>query len=420
MNTPTTASLMALTLAALSACARPSAAAPQPVIPVTVATAVALETRPLYEGPGSIVAAHTYRLGFEIAGRVASVRYDVGDRVAAGAILATIDPADYAAQYRAASARAASAHADAAKAAHGARTQERLAALDGVAGAQGQLGRAEAAARLAAANRRRYDELFGDGDVSGEQHDVTVAADSDAVAQVAAARAQLAQARAQNSLVAGGPRSEDLAAAVADAGAADAAAELAAVTLRKTAITAPADAYVQMRAIEPGSESQPGSVAFTLTDAREPETLVAVPESKLPLIAPGTRAIVTVGGNRYTGTVIRMEPAADVVTRTAQVRIRVPGLRARPGAVVDVALGGVRPRGDAAVPLASIVTAPDGSQSVAVFDAAHATTARRSVRVFETDGERALVGGIAPGTRVVSAGAHLVRPGAAVRVVSGS
>jgi HlyD family secretion protein len=284
-----------------SACARPSAAEPAAITPVTVATAVAPQSQPIFQGPGSVVAAHTYRVGFEIAGRVTDVRYDIGDRVAAGAILATIDAADYAAQYQAASARAASARAAAAKAAHGARTQERLAALDAVAAAQGQLDRAEAAAGLAAANRLRYDELFRDGDVSAEQHDATAAAGSDAAAQVAAAHVQLAQARAQNSLVASGSRSEDLAAADADARAAGAAAQLAAVTLNKTAIAAPADAYVQTRAIEPGSEAQPGGVAFTLTDAREPETLVAVPESKLPLIAPGTRAIVTVGGDRYAG-----------------------------------------------------------------------------------------------------------------------
>jgi HlyD family secretion protein len=361
-----------------------------------------------------------YRVGFESAGRIAEVRHDVGDRVAAGEVLAVIDDADYAAQYRAAEARAAAAAAVAAKTSAGARNGERSAAFAAVGAAQAQLDRALTAARLAQANRGRYDQLFAGGDVSAQQHDAVVAADTDARAQVDAARAQLGQARAERSLVDGGSRREDIAAAEADARAAAASAELAAVTLRKTAIAAPAAAYVLSRAVEPGSEAQPGGVAFTLTDARDPDVIAAVPERTLPQIAPGTVAIVSAGGAVYHGRVMRIEPAADTVSRTAAVRVQVPGLRVRPGTVVDVALGTRRAAGDAAIPLAAVMTAADGSHTVAVFDPRLATTAPRAVRLIDTDGDRALVAGIRPGTRIVSAGADLVHAGDAVRVVSGS
>ncbi|GAC1547923.1 MAG: hypothetical protein NVS2B17_32420 [Candidatus Velthaea sp.] len=421
MNRPILAALAGLMALGASGCGTRAAASSHPVpTPVTVATALAPGERAIFRGPGSIAAAHTYKIGFELAGRITSVQHDVGDRVAAGDVLATIDRSDYEAQYRAAAARAASAHAAAAKAANGSRVQERASAGEATIAAQAQVDRAQAGARLAHLNRTRYDELFREGNISAQQHDSVVAADTDAAAGVAVARAQLAQARAQGSLVNSGARSEDVAAANADAAAAAANAELAAVTLRKTTIVSPAAAYVLTRAIEPGGEAQPGTIAFTLTDARDPDVIVAVPERKLDRIALGTPAQIFSSGPGRRGTVVRIEPAADAATRTANVRIRVPGLRTRPGSVVDVALGERRALGTAAVPLAAIVTAPDGSQSVVVYDAAHATTARHGVRLLDSEGERALVTGIAPGTVVVSAGAHLVSPGTPVRVVSGS
>ena len=45
------------------------------------------------------------------------------------------------------------------------------------------------------------------------------------------------------------------------------------------------------------------------------------------------------------------------------------------------------------------------------------TAAKRAVRVVSGDADRALVAGIAPGTRVVRAGAALVKPGAPLTVV---
>lgn len=415
-------SLALLTVAVLatSGCAARAAATspPQPT-PVTLATALAPAERSLYEGPGSIAPAHVYRIAFEIPGRVVAVNADVGDRVPAGTILAALDRSDYEAQARTAQARALEADAGARKARNGARLQERLAADDAVAAAQAQFDRASTAQRLAQANAARFDALYASGDVAAQQHDQTVAAADDAAAAVAAARAQLAQAQAQRALLREGTRSEDVAATTAQARAARASADLAGVTLAKTSVTAPVDAFVEQRAVEPGSDAQPGATAFVLIDARTPDVLIAVPESRLDRIAVGTEASVRIAGRRWRGTVTRIEPDADAATRTAQVRVGVPGLRARSGAVVDVALGSRTGTGDASVPLGAIVSDTSGGSSVLVYDAVRAVAVRRAVRVVSGDGERAEVAGIAPGTRVVRAGASLVKPGAPLTVVPG-
>ncbi|HEV3087207.1 MAG TPA: efflux RND transporter periplasmic adaptor subunit [Candidatus Elarobacter sp.] len=410
--------LPALAALALSGCAAHAATTNAPAAtPVTLAIAAAPATRAAYSGPGTIAPQRTYRIAFEVPGRVVAVNADVGDRVAAGTMLAAIDGSDYSAQARAADARALEASATAMKARNGARAQERFAADQAVTAARAQLDRALAAQRLADASRARFDALYASGDVAALQHDQSVAGARDADAAVNAARAQLAQAEAQRSLVRDGTRSEDLVAASAQASAASASADLARVTLGKTRIAAPADAYVQERNVEPGSDAQPGAVAFVLVDARDPDVLVNVPEARLDNVAPGTAAIVHVNGRAYRGHVTRVEPSADPASRTAQVRVRVAGLRARSGGIVDVALGAVRGGGDAGIPLASVITDPAGGSSVLVYDAATQTAAKRVVHVVSGDADRALVAGIAPGTRVVRAGAALVKPGAPLTVV---
>ena len=408
--------LLPLAAAALTGCSARAATAPV-AMPVTLTTASAPATNVQYAGPGTLAPQHVYRIAFEIPGRVVTVNADVGDRVAAGAVLAAIDRSDYAAQAHAAEARAVEAGASASKARNGARLQERVAADESVAAARAQLDRAVAAQRLAASNRLRYDALYASGDIAAVEHDQTEAGARDADAAVNAARAQLAQAQAQRSLVHDGTRSEDLTASAAEATAARAAGELAEVTLRKTQIVAPAAAYVEQRNVEPGSDAQPGASAFVLVDARDADVLVAVPEARLTGIGPGTPATVRYDGRAFAGRVTRVEPDADAATRTAQVRVRAPGLPARSGAVVEVALGTSRSGGQASVALGAIVTDARGRTHVLVFDAATKSASPRAVRVISGDGERAVVAGLAPGTHVVRGGAALVTPGAALRVV---
>jgi HlyD family secretion protein len=386
------------------------------------AVAIAIEpARPaqspaVYSGPGTVAAQHTYRIAFEIPGRVIAVNADVGDRVAAGETLAALDGSDYGAQLRAANARADEAAANAAKAHNGARPGERAAAAESVASAQAQLDRAEAAARLADTNARRLQSLYVNGDVSAQANDTAATAAQDASGGLAAARAQLAAAQAQRALVDEGPRDEDLHAAAAEADAARASADNAAVTLAKTTLVAPAGAYVLSRNIEPGSDAQPGQLAFVLVDARDPDVLVAVPSARIGGVRLGMRADVGVDGRRYSARVERFEPSADPTTRTAFVRLRVVGLHAADGSVAHVVLGARQALG-ASVPLGAVIDR-QGTRTVAVYEGAHRTVAYRAVHVISVDGDRAIVRGIALGESVVVAGQYEAHPGDPVRVVT--
>lgn len=364
--------LMAACAAVVSGCAaRASSPTPQ-----GLGIAVAHPQKPpaiaIYDGPGSVSPAHTYQLSFEIPGRIARVNYDVGDRIAAGAILATLDASDYAAQ------------ADAAGA------QAQFAPI----AAKAQLDRAQAAATLAHANYLRAQNLYATGAISAQARDAAVAAQRDALAQVDAARAQLTQS-----------------------GAAIATAQYAQITLGKTVLRSPADALVQKRNIEPGDTASPGATAFTLISAGTPDVLVAVPERVRAQIPVGTAAIVLVDGRHYSGSVSRAEPAADELSRTAQLRVRVPGFAVPVGSVVDVQLGVTRAQG-LSVPLGAVMTDASGRTSVELFDSSTNTVAARPVRVIANAGDRVICSGVAASDSVVTQGQYEARPGDRVHVVS--
>lgn|GEM_PF-2923447 len=387
----------------------------KPVVAIAVEPARSPADAAAFRGPGTAVAAHTYRLGFEITGRVTAVNADVGDRVSAGEVLAAIDDSDYREQLGAATARAGEAAAQAERADNGARPQERGQADESVAAARAQLARAQAAEDLARSNDARVRQLYASGDVAAQQADATRTALVDAESQTTAARAQLAAAEQSAALVHLGPRDEDRSAARAEAAAARASAELAATTLAKTVLRAPADAFVESRDVEPGTLAAPGAVAFVLTDAAPPDVIVNVPEARLEGIAAGTAAVVAFDGRRVAGRVSRVEPSADPATRTAAVRIRMDDRHLRPGAVVDVTLAPHRTTG-ADVPAAAVLSR-DGRDAIFVYDAAHKTVRLRAVRVADAAGESVRLADVAPGTPVVVLGQHAVTPGDPVAVV---
>ena len=363
--------LLMATVAVVSGCAARAAQPESQGLAVAVERPQEPRATSIYEGPGSVTPAHTYHLSFEIPGRVASVNYDVGDRVPEGATIASLDSSDYAAQAAAATAQAQSAPS----------------------AAQAQLERAQAAAALAHANLVRYQSLYAQGDISAQVRDNAVAAERDAQAQLNAAHAQQTQS-----------------------GAAVANANLAQITLGKTSLIAPAATIVQKRTIEPGDTASPGTTAFTLISAGVPDVLVSVPERVLGQIHAGTTAIVTAGLRNYNGVVTRLEPAADELSRTAQVRVHVANLPLAAGTVVTVKLGVARANG-LSIPLGAVITDADGRNSVELYDPTANTLAARPIHVVVDDGDRVIVTGLGSADQVVTRGQYEAKPGDRVHIV---
>jgi HlyD family secretion protein len=238
-------------------------------------------------GLGTIEARVASRIGFEIAGTLAEVLADHGDRVPAGATLARLAPASQQARVARAEAGVQSAEAQ----------QGRVAAA---------VERTTALAQQKRATAQRRRELASRGTASPEVAEI---AETEAVA----AAADLAVARA------------DL--GVARAALADAQATLLAerTTLAKHVLTAPYDALVIARLREPGAALAPGEPVFSLVEPASLWALAFVDEGRAGAIREGQPAEVrlrSLPGEVFPGRVVRIGLEADRVTEERRIHVR--------------------------------------------------------------------------------------------------
>jgi HlyD family secretion protein len=304
---------------------------------------------------GRVEPQKSVNLAFQIPGRVAEVRIEVGDQVRAGDMLARLDTAQLVLQMEQAQAALTSAEARLAQLRAGARREEVTAAEANLRATEAQVEAASAnlaqlyagandaqiaaaEADLAAAMNEQkqaadmYDMVLKcfTFKIFGQEHEICPAlgapeeqarynlnaadrslaaaqarldetlagADSDAVraarANVAAVEAQRDAAQAQLDLLQAGPTGGQIAAAEAQVAQAQAALALAELSVEKAALYAPFDGVVATVNVEPGEMNSGGSLpAFSLLDVSEFQVALDVDELDVGLLAPGQAAQVT-------------------------------------------------------------------------------------------------------------------------------
>ncbi len=376
------------------------------VVAVAIAPALAPQSNILYQGPATVEAAHTYKLSFEVEGRIATLHAQVGDHVHAGQILATIDPSTRQAQLDLARAQAAAAKASARKTHNGSRPDE-------VHQAESTVASAQSAAQFATANLQRAIELFDGGAISAQQFDAARNSQRDAQAALHAAQAQLR-------LTVDGPRTEDRQAVDAQMQAADAQVEFARRMLDKTVMTSPVDAIVEKRDGELGATVNPAAPTFVLLATESPEIAVNIPERLGRALVVGQHARFAVNGLTTDAVVIRIEPQADHDTHTREIRLSTTATLASDfGAVGEITFRR-KQNTDASVariPFGALLgTAPN--YKVAIYEPASHRIVHRAVRLIDNEDDAADVSGIQVGTQIVVAGQFEAMPGQLVRVVA--
>ncbi|ATE65140.1 secretion protein HlyD [Rhizorhabdus dicambivorans] len=245
-------------------------------------------------------------LGFRVGGRIAEMPVDEGARVAAGSLLAQLDPGPLRDAVAVAEARVGAARAELAKRRAGNRPQEVAQASAAVAARRADLARARESFE-----RRRT--LVSTGAVSQ-------AAFEAAQAEYLAAQAQLQSAEQSLSLQRAGFRREDVAAAEAQLAAAIAERDAARTSLIDATLRAPSAGTLLTRAREPGAIVQRGETVFTLTIDRPLRVRAYVAEPDLGRVAPGMRVHVTSDGSRkaYDGVIGFISPTAEFTPKTVQ------------------------------------------------------------------------------------------------------
>jgi RND family efflux transporter MFP subunit len=209
--------------------------------------------------------------------------------------------------------------------------------------------------------------------------------------------------------------------------------QLADIALHDTALATPTAGIILERKIEVGSLVGSGTPGFVLGDIAAVKAVFGVPDALVSRIVLGQPLDVTSDafpGERFTGRVTAVSPAADQQTRVFDIEVSIPNAdrRLRPGMIGGVEIVADARRGldgDAAalaVPLAAIVRAPGGGDRYAVYVAEggrdKATVHARAVTLGRVTGNLVAVdGGVHAGDRVVVMGASLLKDGDEVRVI---
>jgi len=255
-------------------------------IKVTVAQVTKGDLASALFGIGTVEARRAYFIGPTAAGRVRSVRVDVGDVVKAGQLLAEMDPVDLDA--RVTSAAAATARAGSA-----------------VTTAQAQVNDAKSRQALAASEARRYVDLGRKGFVSQSVVDGKLQQQQSADALLAAAESALASARQ-------------------DVGRLDSDREGVKQQRMNIRLVAPADGVVTSRDAEPGSTVVAGQAVLKLVDPASLWVKTRLDQGRSAGLQGGLPAEITLRSKSRKslgGKVVRIEPVSDSVTeeRIAQV-----------------------------------------------------------------------------------------------------
>lgn len=340
---------------ALAACKRPEPVPVDPVRPVRTVVAQPRTVDAELRLPGELRPRVETLHGFRIGGKIAERLVSVGDPVAAGQPLARLDPSDAAA------------------------------ALES---AQAALSAARTDARLAEAESERQQELHARGYLSQAGLERFLAARDAAKARVEAAQAQLRQAQNAMSYV---------------------------------VLRAEAAGFVASVDAEAGQVVAAGQPVMRVAREGQVEARVDVPERHLAAArgASAWEVRVPAAGDRVLSARVReLSPVADPASRTYPMRLALEGDTS--GLALGMsAVAASRIEGEGAVfvlPVSALHTL-DGQPRVWLVDAATSTVRQVPVTTAGLDGDTVrIVDGLAPGDRVVVAGANLLVAGQKVRL----
>jgi RND family efflux transporter MFP subunit len=186
-------------------------------------------------------------------------------------------------------------------------------------------------------------------------------------------------------------------------------------------VRASASGVVTEKRVEAGDVVSAQTRLFSIADISMLVVRVQVSELDITGLSEGQRADVTVdalGGSRFEGSIRRIFPAADSLTRMVPVEVALSGAavrRLRPGYLARVTVRlGERP-GVLLTPVSSVVGSRDAR---AVFVYKDGKVERRLVRIGQSSGDVVeILEGLAEGDSVVVAGTDNLRDGAEVRIV---
>lgn len=306
-----------------------------------------------------------------VSGYVERVQFEIGDRVAAGQVVAVVDPQELRL-----------------------RVEEDEAAFKV---AEAVLQEKETQLVLAEKQVQRARLLRQKDFISSQELD-----EAETRAQTARAQRELAQAQlAQRSAALAQSRHQ----------------------LSLTRVLAPFGGVVTRRLVDPGAYVSSSTPILTLAVPDPLKVVVNIPERDVSLVRAGLAARLEMdafAGKIFTGRIARLNSALDPTSRTLMAEIHVPNgeLLLKPGMFARVSLILGEQRDSLLVPEEAVVE-EDGKAFV--YTVAEDRAVRRAVsRGWAQNGFVAVAKGIEEGEQIVVAGQHRLKPGMKVRVLGES
>lgn len=292
--------------------------------------------------------------------------------------------------------------------------QARLAGLrsTGRSSARAAVMQTDATLRAAQAELARSQQLVAQGFISASRLD-------DVQRALDVARAQQASAQAQ--ALANTDAGTDVLQAQAQLDQARAAVATAQARLTQTRVTAPTNARVLTRQVEPGQIVQPGKVLLSLALAGPVQLVAQVDERFLEQLRVGQNTSVIADAfadQRFTAQVLSIAPAVDAQRGAVEVKFslsKAPPAFLREDMTLSVEVETARRASALVLPLAAL-RSQTGSASATVFIAQDGHVQARAVRLgLRTLDAVEVLEGLAPGDVALLAG-QASKPGQRVRL----
>ena len=285
---------------------------------LTAAGCRAAEVAPLRTASGYVEATDV-RVSAKVAGRVASVAVNEGQRVEAGQVLVTLTTTETDLAVGRAQADRAQATAQLKLLAAGSRPEDILQAEAQQASAESDLKAAEADLSSARADEARFEQLLKSNSGSQKQRDDAVTRRQLAEARLRGTQDRIRAAAALVARLRSGARPEELEGARARIASVDAQIATLENDRKEAVIVAPAAGIVTSRLIEPGELAAPRTPMIVIVDLDHAWANVYVAEPLVPSLkvdAPVT--IRTDGGDQLTGRIAYVSPQAEFTPRNVQ------------------------------------------------------------------------------------------------------
>lgn len=321
---------------------------------------------------GTVRPVRTVNLSPKTAGRLDRLYVEQGDRVKAGQVIAEMESEDSRAQLVQAEANLAQAQANLERIRAGNRTEAIAQAESSVFQVEAQVRQAEVRLKLASERARRNRSLAAEGAISRDQLDEVLNEERSALANLEQYQAQLREARQRLTELRNGSRPEDIAAAEAEARAAEGRLQAVQVQLEDTFIRAPFSGVITQRFATVGAFVTPTTSASATSSATSTsivalasglEVIADVPEVDVSQIRVGQAVEIVADAypdQKFRGQVRLIAPEAVVEQNVTSFEIRVAVLtgldKLRSGMNVDTTFLGEQVENALLVPTVAIVT----------------------------------------------------------------